>query len=232
MWQITGSLLAERFVKSGVLTIVLFTTGLLVGGCASEPAVPLLQPQGEFRLLPLETTRRQVDELLQGNVETLVQVQAKPNEVTPPVLFALAYQLYQQQHYHDAMFWFYTAQLRARSDANKSLDTSTQQGVTKLSEQFGAEIPAYALSHPAEMETAMKQVLSWDKTAQRRYNPRWVALHGNEVQSAQEYAFMPMERWPQIDQLTHREFARGFAKLMVSLHNPSGFSLSNQPDPG
>ncbi len=215
-------------VGSSVLLLVMS----VVGGCAQEAAAPLLQPQGEYRLLPLETTRRQVDELLQGNAETLLQVQAKPNEVTPPVLFALAYQLYQQQHYHDAMFWFYTAQLRARSDANKSLDTSTQQGVTKLSEQFGAEIPAYALSHPAEMESAMKQVLSWDKTAVRRYNPRWVALHGNEAQNMQQYAFLPMDRWPQIDQLTRRTFARGFAKWMVSLRNPSGFSLSNQPDPG
>lgn len=203
----------------------------LCSGCAKEPAPPLLQPQGEYRLLPLETTRRQVDELLQGDAETLLQVQAKPNEVTPPVLFALAYQLYQQQHYHDAMFWFYTAQLRARSDANKSLDASTQQGVTKLSEQFGAEIPAYALSHPADMESAMKQVLSWDKTAQRRYNPRWVALHGHEAQSQQTYAFMPMDRWPQIDQLTRRTFARGFAQWMVSLRSASGFSLSDEPDP-
>ena len=215
-------------IGSGFLLI----TMSVISGCAQEPAAPLLQPQGEFRLLPLETTRRQVDELLQGNMETLLQVQAKPNEVTPPVLFALAYQLYQQQHYHDAMFWFYTAQLRARSDANKSLDTSTQQGVTKLSEQFGAEIPAYALSHPAELETAMKQVLSWDKTALRRYNPRWVALHGNEAQNTQQYAFMPMDRWPQIDQLTRRMFARGFAQWMVSLRNPSGFPLSYQPDPG
>ena len=218
----------RRIVGSSVLLLVMS----VVGGCAQEVAAPLLQPQGEYRLLPLETTRRQVDELLQGNAETLLQVQAKPNEVTPPVLFALAYQLYQQQHYHDAMFWFYTAQLRARSDANKSLDASTQQGVTKLSEQFGAEIPAYALSHPAEMESAMKQVLSWDKTAVRRYNPRWVALHGNEAQNMQQYAFLPMDRWPQIDQLTRRTFARGFAKWMVSLRNPSGFSLSNQPDPG
>jgi hypothetical protein len=213
-------------ITSRIITGVLFALGV-IAGCANEPAAPLLQPQGEYRLLPLETTRRQVDALLQGDADTLQRVQANPNDVTPPVLFALAYQLYQQQHYHDAMFWFYTAQLRARSDANKSLDTSTQQGVTKLSEQFGVEIPAYALSHPNEMEGAMKQVLSWDKTAQRRYNPRWVALHGNEAQYATTYAFMPMDRWPQIDQLTHREFARGFAKHIVSLRSPSGFSLPN-----
>lgn len=199
----------------------------LLAGCSSEPEAPLLQPQGEYRLLPLETTRRQVDALMQGQQEMQIYVQGHPNEVTPPVLFALAYQLYQQKHYHDAMFWFYTAQLRARSDANKSLDNSVQQGVTKLSEQFGSEISAYGLSHPDEMELAMVQTLRWDKTSQRRYNPRWVALHSTEVQTMQEYAFVAMARWPQIDQQTHREYARGFARLMVSLRQGSGLSLTD-----
>ncbi|WP_024871737.1 hypothetical protein [Tolumonas lignilytica] len=211
MWQKTGALLLLA----------------LMTGCAQEAPPALIQPQGEYRLLPWETTRRQVDALLQGDQNMLLSVQNKPNAVTPPVLFALAYQLYQQQHYHDAMFWFYTAQLRARSDANKSLDASVQQGVTKLSEQFGSEIAAYGLSHPAEMEAAMRQTLTWDKTAQRSYNPRWVALHGTEMETQKEYAFLPMDRWPQIDQITHREYARGFARLMVSLRQGSGFSLPN-----
>ncbi|MFB0975086.1 MAG: hypothetical protein QMB71_03065 [Tolumonas sp.] len=208
--------------KTGLLLLVIMLTG-----CAQETTSTVLQPQGEYRLLPLETTRRQVDELLLGKPATLAFVQIHPDEVTPPVLFALAYQLYQQQHYHDAMFWFYTAQLRARSDANKSLDSSVQQGVTKLSEQFGSEISLYALNHPAEMEAAMIQALRRDKTTPRRYNPRWVALHGAEALTRQEYAFVPMERWPQIDQQTRREYARGFARLMVSLRQGSGFPLAD-----
>ena len=166
-------------------------------------------------------------DLQNGNYHTLEAVLTDPNGFEPPVLFALAQQLFDQGEIEPALFWFYTAQLRARSDANKSLDPSVQQGVTKLSEQFGSNISAYALSRPAEMESAMVQALRWDKTAQRRYNPRWVALHGSEVQTSREYAFLPMERWPQIDQLTHREYARGFAKLMVSLRGPSGFTLSD-----
>lgn len=208
--------------KTGLLLLIIMLTG-----CAQQTTSTVLQPQGEYRLLPLETTRRQVDELLLGTPVTLAFVQNHPDEVTPPVLFALAYQLYQQQHYHDAMFWFYTAQLRARSDANKSLDTSVQQGVTKLSEQFGSEISLYALSHPAEMEAAMIQALRRDKTAARRYNPRWVALHGAEVLTRQEYAFVPMALWSEIDRQTRREYARGFARLMVSLRQGSGFTLTD-----
>lgn len=208
--------------KTGVLLLV-----IMLAGCAQETTAPALQPQGEYRLLPLETTQRQVNALLQGEQETLQSVQLHPDDVTPPVLFALAYQLGQQQHYHDAMFWFYTAQLRARSDANKALDSSVQAGVSRLSEQFGREISAYALSHPAEMEAAMIQALCRDKTAQRHYNPRWVALHGSDVLSRQEYAFMPMAYWPQIDRQTRREYARGFARLMVSLRHGSGLPLTD-----
>jgi hypothetical protein len=43
----------------------------------------------------------------------------------------------------------------------------------------------------------------------------------------QEYAFVAMARWPQIDQQTHREYARGFARLMVSLRQGSGLSLTD-----
>ena len=160
-------------------------TSLLIGlclltGCAQENTEAMFQPKGEYRLLPMETTQRQVNAILQADQTTITDVQLHPNDVTPPVLFALAYQLFVQEHYHDALFWFYTAQLRARSDANKSLDTTTQQGVTKLSQQFGTEISAYAMQHPDQLEQAMIDVLHWDKMASRHYNPRWVALHGNE----------------------------------------------------
>lgn len=207
-------------------------SALLVGfclltGCAKENTDALIKPQGEYRLLPLETTQRQVNAILQADQSMLADVQVHPNEVTPPVLFALAYQLYVQAHYHDALFWYYTAQLRARSDANKSLDPSTKQGVTKLSGQFGADISAYAMQHPDQLEQAMIDVLRWDKTAIRRYNPRWVALHGNEVLHQDTYAFMPMERWPEIDRLTRDEFARGFARQILKFRNGSGFPLTN-----
>lgn len=200
---------------------------LLLGGCAQENTDALLTPKGEYRLLPLETTQRQVNAILQADQAMLTEVQLHPNQVTPPVLFALAYQLYQQEHYADALFWFYTAQLRARSDANKSLDISTKQGVSKLSLQFGSEISAYANQHPDQLEQAMIEVLRWDKSSVRRYNPRWVALHGNEVWHQDNYAFMPMDRWPEINKITRDEFARGFARQMILLRKGSGFTLPN-----
>lgn len=199
-----------------------------LSGCASdESAAPQLHPQGEYRLLPLETTQRQVNAILQGDDAEMNQVQLHPEAVTPPVLFALAFQLYQQEHFHDAMFWYFTAQLRARSDANKSLDVSVQQGVTKLSEQFGQAIAAYAQANPQAMEPAMIEALKWDKTAPRQYNPRWVALHGSEVWSQQDYAFMPMARWAEIDRQTRDDFARGFARQMVNLRKGSGLALTD-----
>lgn len=58
---------------------------------------------------------------------------------------------------------------------------------------LAAAFSAYALSHPAEMESAMVQALRWDKTAQRRYNHAGLR-YGSEVQTSREYAFLPMER--------------------------------------
>ena len=85
-----------------------------------------------------------------------------PNDYEPPVLFAYADQVYKSGHYDTAMFWFYTAQLRARSDANKSLDKSVQEGVTRLSSVYSQTIGVYALEHPNELESTMKKVLEWD----------------------------------------------------------------------
>lgn len=195
---------------------------------SSQTAPTLFQPQGEYRLLPFDTMRHDVDQLLQGDKDTFNRVVADPNRVTPPVLFALSWVYFQQQDPDNALFWFYTAQLRARSDANKSLDTSTQQAVTQLSSQFGTDISTYALAHPEQMEWAMKKVLRWDKTAIRTYNPRWVALLGDEARQRQDYAFLPMDRWAAVDQMTHRDFARGFAELMIRLQRQqSGAALTD-----
>lgn len=193
----------------------------------SSTASPFV-PQGEFRLLPFDTMRRNVDQLLSGDDATFNRVVADPNQVTPPVLFALAWVYNQKGDTDNALFWLYTAQLRARSDANKCLDTSTQAAVTKLTAQFGQEISAYGLSHPDQMEWAMRRVLQWDKRTVRHYNPRWVALMGDEAKERQDYAFLPMDKWSAIDQMTHRDFARGFAQMMVKMRRQqSGAALTD-----
>lgn len=178
-----------------------------------------LDPKGEFATLPFQQTRDTVDSLISGDHQTLERVLTDPNRYTPPVLFALAHRLYQQGDITPAMFWYYTAQLRARSDANKSLDPTTQQGVTELSNQFARNINRYALSHLDELAITMGHVLEWDSRTQRTYDPRWVALHGQDAYSKTQIAFKPKSEWNQIDIVTRAGFQKGFQQMMSRISN-------------
>ena len=173
--------------------------------------------QGEFAQLVRQPTEQAVNGLLSGNNQTLEAVLNDPNVYTPPVLFALAHQLYQQGEITPALFWFYTAQLRARSDANKSLDATTQAGVTQLTEQFGKNINQYAFSHPNEMATAVQRALEWDKQTKRFYNVYWVALYGADSRVKEHIEFKPKEQWSQIDTETRDGFAKGLQQLLDKL---------------
>ena len=178
---------------------------------------PKLQPQGEFAQLPRYPTERAVNALLSGDNQIFKEVLTDPNAYTPPVLFALAHQLYQQGEITPALFWYYTAQLRARSDANKSLDPTTQQGVTELSGQFARDVNRYALGHLDELATTVQHVLEWDRQTTRYYDPRWVVLHGQDAYNKTTIAFKPREEWRQIDELTRQGFEKGFQQLMKKM---------------
>jgi len=173
--------------------------------------------QGEFAQLVRQPTEQAVNGLLSGNNQTLEAVLTDPNVYTPPVLFALAHQLYQQGEITPALFWFYTAQLRARSDANKSLDPTTQQGVTELSNQFAKDINRYALGHLDELTITVNHVLTWDRQTKRYYDPRWVALHGQEAYTKTTIGFKPQSEWPVIDELTRQGFEKGFQQLLQKI---------------
>ena len=175
------------------------------------------RPKGEFATIPSEKTQRAVLDLQNGNYHTLEAVLTDPNGFEPPVLFALAQQLFDQGEIEPALFWFYTAQLRARSDANKSLDPTTQQGVTELSGQFARDVNRYALGHLDELATTVQHVLVWDRQTTRYYDPRWVALHGQDAYSKTTIAFKPREEWRQIDELTRQGFEKGFQQLMKKM---------------
>jgi hypothetical protein len=197
-----------------LLCALLLSACVTVGSDTDKPQVPKLEFQGEFAQFPRQQTESAVNDLLTGNNQTLEAVLTDPNIYTPPVLFALAHQLYQQGEITPALFWYYTAQLRARSDANKSLDPTTQQGVTELSSQFAQDINRYALSHMDELALIVERVLTWDRQTTRYYDPRWVALHGRDAYTKTTIAFKPQSEWKAIDELTRQGFDKGFQQLV------------------
>ena len=178
--------------------------------------------QGEFAQLVRRPTEEAVNGLLSGNNQTLEAVLTDPNVYTPPVLFALAHQLYQQGEITPALFWFYTAQLRARSDANKSLDPTTQAGITELTRKYCETINRYAHSHPHEVSKAVRMALEWDKQTKRYYNVYWVALYGADSRVKEKVEFRPREQWNQIDEQTRLGFEKGLQQLLDKLGIPSG----------
>ncbi|MFC3913537.1 hypothetical protein ACFOSS_08670 [Pseudaeromonas sharmana] len=194
---------------------------LLLAGCVTvsdQPEKkPPSRPLGEHAQLSLISTQDKVDQLLNGNNQTLEAVLADPGAYAPPVLFALAETLYRQGEMTPALFWYYTAQLRARSDANKSLDPTVAAAVTTLGNQFGPNIVRYGLGHLDELKVIMGHVLEWDAKSRRLYNPRWVALLGKNAYQSETIAFLPPEKWAEVDNNTRDGFRRGFEQMMLKL---------------
>ena len=196
-----------------LLCALLLSACVTVDPKAEQKALqPKLQPV--FEALNNEKNQRAIFELQSGSNQALEAVLTDPNSYEPPVLFALAQQLYNHGEITPALFWFYTAQLRARSDANKSQDPTTQQGVTQLSGQYGAEVNRYGLTHLDELKSTINHVLAWDAQSARYYNPRWVALSGADAYTKQEIAFKPQEQWRKIDEETRNGFQQGFEQLL------------------
>lgn len=179
-------------------------------GTSKELSQMLNTVKGEYLELNTQKTNRLVQEVTEGNLDTIRKVMDNPNDYEPPVLFAYAEQVYKSGHYDTAMFWFYTAQLRARSDANKSLDNSVQEGVTRLSSVYSQTIGRYAMEHPNELESTMKKVLEWDTISERNYDPRWVAILGNEAKLSDTIRFRDKSSFKAIDQEVRRGWKIGF----------------------
>lgn len=192
---------------------------LWLAGCVTvTPQVkkdpPPPAPLGEHAKLDQERVQRQIERLQSGDNTTLEQVLNDPGLYPPPVLYALAVTLYQQGEVAPAMFWFYTAQLRARSDANKSLDPTTAAGVTELASQYSKDIPRYAIAHLDEFQPVMDHVLEWDRISHRMYDPRWVALFGKAAFTNPHIAFQPASKWPAIDLQTREGFRQGYENML------------------
>lgn len=169
---------------------------------------------GEFATLGTAQTEIIVGSIKEGNTETVNTVLSHPNDFTPPVLYALADYLMMRNETFAATFWHYTAQLRARSDANKSLDPTVREGLTKLNGFYGRKIRAYAGSHVPELKLIMKRVIEYDEIAERNYDPRWVAVLGKDALSSDHIAFSLQTEFAEIDKKTRHGFYQGFLNVL------------------
>lgn len=173
--------------------------------------------KGDYAGIDFEKTENTIKRIDEGDMNVIKDVMNDPNKFVPPVLMAYAEQVFVAGHPDVAMFWYYTAQLRARSDANKSLDKSVHQGVTTLGIRYGTKIGSYAEQHLDQLEMVMQKVLSWDEQSERNYNPKWVVLLGEEAKFSQKIRFVDPKRYKQIDAETRRGWKLGFESALRQL---------------
>ena len=73
------------------------------------------------------------------DADALERVRAAPERFQPPVLYAMSQVLFKAKLYHEAAFWFYAGQLRARFDVNRSTDPTTRQALGITVDDFVIE---------------------------------------------------------------------------------------------
>ncbi|KAA9129675.1 hypothetical protein F3N42_15025 [Marinihelvus fidelis] len=169
-----------------------------------------VNPQGEFAEVDTSVDIKAVEKLLKKRKSQVKKVLAEPNDFSPPVLYALSYALFERDRKDEAAFWFYAGQLRASSDAEKSLDASAGQAVAVLNQQFGTPINQYMITDIPALRTTVERVVQWDRENQRNYDPRWIALHGMDAFTESTIAFEPAEEWDRINEETRVKYREDF----------------------
>src|SRR5574344_726638 len=195
-----------------------------------ELAEALNEMKGDYAELDYKRTDIIVKDIFAGDMTTIKSVLENPNNFEPPVLFAYADQVFKAGQPDIAMFWYYTAQLRARSDANKSYDKTVQLGVTKLSSNFGSDIGKYALDNLDALERTMSKVVEWDKTAIRNYNPKWVAILGDEAKIGSKIRFRDPSEYEKVNNATRDGWKQGFSAALKQLRTQSKRKNNSQDE--
>ncbi|GAA3718323.1 hypothetical protein [Oceanisphaera sediminis] len=204
----------------------------LLAACSSQPEVEQAEkptpatssqspqeitPKGEFAQIDVSRSQQAMDAITSGNADTINEILKTPNEYAPPVLYLMSAIMFDNDYQDQATFWYYAAQLRARSDANKSGDDTAHTAVNQLNQRFGVRIAPYSMSNPQRLQGIVSQVLEWDSEQSRSYDPRWIALQGKDVVTETKVDFAPRERWQEIDALTRGQFRQGLEQALTKL---------------
>lgn len=178
-------------------------------------------PKGEFAQIDIRKSQEAMDTITGGNPNAINDILQSPNDYAPPVLYLISAIMFDNDYQEQATFWFYAAQLRARSDANKSGDDTAHQAVSQLNQRFGAKITPYSMSNPKRLQAIVGQVLEWDEEQTRNYDARWVALQSKDVMTEEKVNFAPRNKWQEINALTRNQFRQGLDQAISKLDQPA-----------
>ncbi len=219
-------------IKSVFIAILLgFTTTIKAQQKEMIPVSksPILAPKGIYAEIEVQKHNKVVATLLNGEDKEVKQklvdsILKTPNIYNPPVLYALSRELYIQNKMDEAAFWFYTAQLRARYDANLCMDSTARKGVGILNNRYGTEINKYAFLDIDNLEKIVKKVVSFVKNNDENYDHRWINLNGMDaMRAAMDPGFnitelsAPKETWPAIKKKTIDDYYSSFKEYTKTL---------------
>ena len=188
-------------------------------GCVAKSQLIKTKPKGEFEIIETSQSIKIIKLIRANDTEAINNVLTSPSEYAPPVLFSISGALFDSGKKNEAMFWYYAAQLRARSDANKSYDISSRQAVNILSKHDGVKINKFAFSDIENLKKIVETVVAWDKKTGRNYDPRWIALHGMDTFTESKIRFAPKSQWNKINRNTREQYLKDFYQALELLQN-------------
>lgn len=198
---------------------VLFLFISMLIGCTSDSEAESFQIRSVYMEIDMEAQYQIIEDLESENPaisgQAISEVLANPNAFTPPVLYALANTLFQNEEKDQAAFWFYVGQLRARVDANLCKDKSARQMVTQLNNMFGFDINQYTFQDIEKLKVTVDKVVDYVKTNPENYDHRWIALHGVWLldESKNDPIIEPEQNWSSIKTQTIDKWYNDFLTL-------------------
>ena len=180
-----------------------------------------LVAKGEFATIDVAKTQQAMDAITDGKGETINTILQAPNDYTPLALYLISAIMFDNEYQDQAAFWFYAAQLRARSDAEKSGDETAHAVVSQLNQRFGDKITPYTTSNPDRFKGILSQVLKWDTEQSRNYDARWIALLSKDALTETQIKFAPRDKWEAINVNTRGKFREGLEQALANLKQPA-----------
>ena len=135
------------------------------------------------------------------------EVLGRPSLYMPPVLYALANTLAEDQA-EQAIFWYHVGRLRAVYDALRCRDRSAQaEGLLALRRQVGTELARSQFYRRDRLPAIARKAVEWDAGNPRDYDHRWIALHGKVARTSPgtdaSEVTVPESEWPALLKRAH-----------------------------
>lgn len=209
-------------IKKLILKFLLIITSVF---SYSQAQTIELEAKGVFGQIDVKSQHQAIDKIKSKDKKEkemiIKNIKENPNDYSPPVLYMLSHELFEQGNKDEACYWFYLAQLRARYDANLCMDESAKEAVTILNEQFGPKINRYAFQDINKLETIIIKVVNFVRENKENYDHRWINLHGmwaitaglNSKEETRELS-KPKEEWEEIKKKTVDDYFNGFIKYV------------------